>query len=208
MIELGRRANSRSPGVGLLVGIGGRASGLALRPVTGAVGGAVRIGVRVERRAVDRVLDSGELERILIAGLDSALVQDAFRRALASEGAGRLVDSFFESGLFDHFIARFRASDALWRLVNRIAQSPSVLVALPSRVSGSPIRPAERSGIAHARPITWLSGPPVGGPIRTTTRSRETRTQQRDDQRGRPDGRPRADPGHTPRERIIPCRRQ
>lgn len=120
----------------MLVGIGGRASGLALRPVTGAVGGAARIGVRVERRAVDRVLDSGELKRILIAGLDSALVQDAFRRALASEGAGRLVDSFFESGLFDHFIARLRASDALWRLVDRIAQSPSVLATLSRQSLG------------------------------------------------------------------------
>jgi hypothetical protein len=82
------------------------------------------------------VLDSGELERILTAALNDVRVQAMMRRALASDGARRLVDGFFDSGLFDHFIERLLASDGLWRLVDEIAQSSSVRAALSQQGFG------------------------------------------------------------------------
>jgi hypothetical protein len=117
--------NSRSRIVGPLAGIGGRAAASALRPLTNTMG-----------VAVDRVLDSGEPERIVTAALNDVRVQATLRRALASNGARRLIDSFFDSGLFDHFIERLMASDALWRLVDEIAQSPSVRAAVSQQGLG------------------------------------------------------------------------
>jgi hypothetical protein len=119
-----------------LPGIGGRAAASALRPVTDAFEGALRIGLSVERRAVDRVLESGELERVTTNLLDDARVQLALRRALGSDGAKRLVDGLFDSGLLDRFLERLAASDALWRLVDEIAQSPSVRAALSQQGLG------------------------------------------------------------------------
>ena len=107
------------------------------------MGFAVRIGLSVERRAVDRVLDSGALERILTAALGDAHVQAGFRRALGSDGARRLVDSLFDSGLFDHFIERLAASDVLWRLVDQSRRVRRCSRRSRSRVLGSPIRPAK-----------------------------------------------------------------
>lgn len=122
--------NSRSRIVGSVAGVGGRAAAWALRPLTNAAGVAVGVGMSLERRAVDGVLDSGELERTLIAALETERVQAALGRALDSDGARGLVDRLFDSGLFDQFMDRLAAGDALWRLVDEIAQSPSVRAAL------------------------------------------------------------------------------
>ena len=127
---------SRSRILGPLGEIGGRAAALALRPVTNTVGAAVEVGANLERRAVDRVLDSGELERVLTSALDSARLQAGVRGALASDGARQLVDSFFDSGLFDQFMERLAASDALWRLIDEIATSPTVTAALSKQGLG------------------------------------------------------------------------
>jgi len=121
----GHTVNSGSRIVGPLAGIGGRAAVSALRPLANTVG-----------VAVDRVLDSGEPERIVTAALNDVRVQAALRRALASDGARRLIDGFFDSGLFDHFIERLVASDALWRLVDEIAESPSVTAAVSQQGLG------------------------------------------------------------------------
>lgn len=129
-------ASSRSRLLRPLGGIGGRAATLALRPVADVVGVAVGAGMTLERRAVDRVLDSGELERILVATLDDPRVQATVQRALDSDGAKRVIDGFFDSGLFDQFIDRLAASDALWRLVDEIAASPAVMAAVSQQGLG------------------------------------------------------------------------
>jgi hypothetical protein len=90
----------------------------------------------LQRRAVDRVLDSAELERIVIVAVDSAHVQEALRRALASDGARQLVDSLFDSGLIDRLLERLATSDALWRLIDTIAQSPAVTAAISQQGLG------------------------------------------------------------------------
>ena len=113
-----------------LNGLGGRAAASALRPLTGAMGAAVGAGVSLERRAVDRVLDSGELERIVVTALDSAHVQAVVRRALESDGAARLLDALFDSGLIDRFLLRLLESERLWRMIDEIAASPAVTAAI------------------------------------------------------------------------------
>ena len=122
--------------LGPLGRVGGRAAELALRPWTDAMSAAVEMGTRLEQRAVDRVLDSQELERILTSALDSPRLQAGLRRALASDGARQLIDGFFDSGLFDLFIERLAASDALWRLIDEIAASPAVRAALSKQGLG------------------------------------------------------------------------
>ena len=125
--------NSRSLGFAPLVGAGGRAVVAVLRPLADAT---VRTGLSLERHAVDRVLDSGELERILTAALNDVRLQTMVRRALASDGARRLVDDFFDSSLFAYFIERLETSDGLWRLVDEDAQSPSVRAAVSQQGLG------------------------------------------------------------------------
>jgi hypothetical protein len=116
--------------VRLLVGLGGRAAACALRPVTDTIDVVVRIGLGMERRAVDCVLESGELERIMISVLNGARVQAALQQALDSDRATQVVDWLFDSGLIDQLLDRLAASDALLRLVDEIAKSPSVKAAL------------------------------------------------------------------------------
>jgi hypothetical protein len=108
--------------------------------MTGAMEAAWRAGfaagATLERRAVDRVLDSDELERVLAAAFDSPRVQAGILRALDSDGARRLIDSFFESGLFAEFLNRLSNSDALWQLVDDIAGSPAVTAAISQQGLG------------------------------------------------------------------------
>ena len=121
---------------GRLERAGGRAAASTLGPVTGAMRVVVAAGVNAPRRVAERVLDSGEPERIVVAALNDARVQAIARRALRSDGARRLVDSLFESGLIDHFLDRLGKSDALTRLVEEIAQSPVVMAALSQQGLG------------------------------------------------------------------------
>jgi hypothetical protein len=81
---------------------------------------------------VDRLLENGDIERLL----GSPRLQAVAQRVLASDGAKQLVDTFFESGLFDHFMERLGESDALWRLVDVIAQSPAVSAAVSQQGLG------------------------------------------------------------------------
>jgi hypothetical protein len=128
--EPGSRSSASS------AGIGGRAASAVLRPFADALDAAVRVGFGVERRVVNRVLDGGELEQALTDALSDPRVQAAVRRLLESDGARGLIDSFFDSGLFAHFIDRLVESEALWHLVDEIAQSPSVMAALSQQGLG------------------------------------------------------------------------
>ena len=160
MAENNQRSNSRARV--LLLGIPSRAAATTLRPLTGAVGKAAAAGVGVERRAVDLLLDSAELERALDAAIDSARIQASLERALKSDSVKGLVDNLFDSGLLDqvigrmfetgllervidrmfdtgvidHLFERLLASDALWHLIDVIAASPAVTAAISQQGLG------------------------------------------------------------------------
>jgi hypothetical protein len=121
-----RSVNSRSGVLDGIASIARHAAQTTLRPLSGAAGVAAEAGISVERRAVDRLLESGELERLLGSGQLQAILS----QVLASDGAKGLVDSFFDGGLFDHFIERLLASDSLWHLVDEVAASPAVAAAI------------------------------------------------------------------------------
>ena len=123
-------SNGRPGPLRAVVHIGGRAAATALRPVNGAVGAALDIGLTIQRRAVDRVLDSPELERVMLEAVESRRVQTALQVAISSEAANRLVDSFFDSGMFDRLVERLLESEGLWHLVDEVAQSPAVMAAV------------------------------------------------------------------------------
>jgi hypothetical protein len=124
--------SSRSGPLKPLADIGGRAAAATLRPLTGAVGAAADAGISLERRAVDRLLESGELEQLLA----STRLQAIVAQVVQSEGAQQLIDTFFESGLFDRFVDRLLSSDGLWRLVDEIAASPAVRAAVSQQGLG------------------------------------------------------------------------
>lgn len=115
-----------------LTSIPGRAAAVTMKPVTGAVGAAAEAGMGVQRRAIDRLLDSGELEQLL----DSPRLQALVEQVLDSEGAQKLIDTFFQSGLFDRLIERLLASDGLWRAIDVIAASPAVRAAISQQGLG------------------------------------------------------------------------
>jgi hypothetical protein len=131
-----RKARSRPNPLGPVIGFGTRAANATLRPVVGIVDAAAGAGLRLQRRAVDRVLESDELERVVIVAVNSVHIQAAFKLALESEGAAQLVDSLFDSGLIDRLFERLLESEALWHLVDEIAASPAVTAAISQQGLG------------------------------------------------------------------------
>lgn len=129
------RDNSR-PRVLRLADMGGRAAASTLRPFSGVIVAATGVGINLERRAVERLLESDELERFLTTTINSARVQAAFQRVLDSDGAKRLVDSLFDSGLPDRFLERLLASESLWHVIDQIAASPVVTAAISQQGLG------------------------------------------------------------------------
>jgi len=119
-----------------LSALGTRVVVASLRPLGGVAGAAVDAAVTVERYATARVLDSPELERILVSAVESPRVQAAVKRALVSDGVRDIVTAVFESGLFDLIAERLLASEALWHLVDEIAASPAVTAAITQQGLG------------------------------------------------------------------------
>ena len=115
-----------------ITSIGGRAAAVTMKPVTGAAGAAAEAGMGLQRRAIDRLLDSGELEQLLA----SPRLQSVIEQVLDSDGAQQLIDTFFQSGLFDRLIERLLASDGLWRAIDVIAASPAVRAAISQQGLG------------------------------------------------------------------------
>jgi hypothetical protein len=136
--------------------LGGRAASSALRPLNGAVDAAVGIGVSLERKAVDRVLESGEIERVMLEVIESPGIQAALERVLSSPGASRLVDSFFDSGMFDRVIERLLASDALWNMIDEIAGSPAVTAAISQQGLGFADQVGEQVRDRSRQADDWL----------------------------------------------------
>jgi hypothetical protein len=85
---------------------------------------------------VNRVLESDELERVVVVAINSAHIQAALKQALQSEGATQLVDTLFDSGLLDRFFERLLASEALWHLIDEVAASPAVTAAISQQGLG------------------------------------------------------------------------
>jgi hypothetical protein len=132
----GDRPRSRSTVLSPVIGLGTRAATATLRPVVGVAEAAAGAGLRLQRRAVDRVLESDELERVVIVAVNSAHIQEALRLALESDGAAKLVDSLFDSGLIDRLFERLLESEALWHLIDEIASSPAVTAAISQQGLG------------------------------------------------------------------------
>lgn len=115
-----------------LSSVGGRMARATVRPVTLAAGAAADTGINLQRRAIDRLLDSGELEQLL----DSPHLRAMVEQLLNSKGAESLVDTFFDSGLFARIVDRLLDSDALWHLIDEVAASPAVTAAVAQQGLG------------------------------------------------------------------------
>ena len=144
-----QRETSRLGPLGPLVGFGARAATATLRPIVGVAEAAAGAGLSLERRAVNRVLESDELERVVVVAINSAHIQAALKQALESDGATQLIDSVFDSGLIDRFLAglvdsgaldrffdRLLTSEGLWNLIDEIAGSPAVTAAISQQGLG------------------------------------------------------------------------
>lgn len=131
-----QKRSSRLGVLGPIAGLGARAATTTLKPIVGVVEAAAGAGLNLERRAVNRVLESDELERVVIVAINSVHIQAAFKQALESEGAAQLVDSLFDSGFIDRFFERLLASESLWHLIDEIAASPAVTAAISQQGLG------------------------------------------------------------------------
>jgi uncharacterized RDD family membrane protein YckC len=148
--------NSGAPDSRPRAGIGSRAAAAALRPFTDAAAAAVEAGIGLERRAVDRILISAELERLVGATADSPRIQAAIQKAMLGDGAKELIATFFESGLFDDFAERLLASKGLWRLIDEIADSPAVTAAITQQSLGFVDIVAAEARTRSRRADEWL----------------------------------------------------
>jgi len=129
-------ASGRLAPLRALAGQGGRFAATALRPVQGAAGAALGLSLDLQRRAVDRVLDSGEIERVITGAAESARVQHALESAMSSQAVEHLIDSFFDSGMLDRLVDRLLASEALERLITELASSAAVRTAVSQQGLG------------------------------------------------------------------------
>jgi len=101
---------------------------------------------------MDRLLDSGELERLL----DSPRLQAAIQQVMESDGAKRVIDSFVDSGLLERFIHRLLSSDALWNLVDQIAASPAVTAAISQQGLGFADEVGDQVRTRSRKADVWL----------------------------------------------------
>jgi hypothetical protein len=131
-----QRRNNAATMVTPLASLGRRAVTSSMRPFATVTMGALHAGMALQRRAVERVLESPELDRTLTAAINSEPAQDAISRAMESDAAKQLVAAMFEAGLFDQLVDRLLASEALWRLVDEVAASPSVTAAITQQGLG------------------------------------------------------------------------
>jgi hypothetical protein len=137
-----------------LSSIGGRAAAAAMKPVTGAGRAVAGAGIGLEQRVLDRLLESGELERLLA---NPRLIA-AFQQVVGSDGAKKLADAFFDSGLFGRVVDRLLASDDLWRLVDEIAGSPAVTRAISQQGLGFADQVGDQVRGRSRRADDWLEG--------------------------------------------------
>ena len=119
-----------------LTDFGSWAAETTIKPIGGMFNAAAEAGISLERRVVDRVLTSEELERALTAAIDSVQVQAALIHALSGEAAQRIVDAAFDSGLVDRIVERLPTSRAVWDLIDEVAASPAVTAAISQQGLG------------------------------------------------------------------------
>ncbi|HEY6397015.1 MAG TPA: hypothetical protein VIX82_06130 [Solirubrobacteraceae bacterium] len=112
--------------------------------------------LELERRALARVLDSPELERVADAAFDSPRVQALFAKALESNAAKQLVSIFFASSLFDELIIRLLESRQLWMLIEEIVESPVVMAAITRQGLGFADQVGEEVRHRSRRSDDWL----------------------------------------------------
>jgi hypothetical protein len=139
-----------------VISIGSGATRAALRPFADVASVAVRGSLELERRALARVLDGPELERLADAAFDSPRVQALFAKALDSAAAKQLVAIFFESSLFDELIVRLLESRQLWLLIEEIVESPTVMAAISRQGLGFADQVGEQVRDRSRRSDDWL----------------------------------------------------
>jgi hypothetical protein len=102
-----------------------------------------------------RMIEGPELERIVVAAIESPGAARLGDRLLDSPQAERLVARVIESRLVDEAVARLLESKDLWLLVDEVARSPSVTEAISHQSMGFAEEMAgvvrERSHKADAR---------------------------------------------------------
>ncbi len=133
-----------------------RAAAAAVRPAAHLASSGVHAGLGVQRRAVDRLLDSGELERRLGAVLDSRRSKAAITAALESQAAKDIVGAFFASSLFDEIVSRLLESPQLWQIIEEVADSPSVTAAISQQGVGFADVVATEVRSRSRQADTWL----------------------------------------------------
>jgi len=136
----------------MLASLGSRTASATLRPLRGAADAAAWVGTNLEQRALDRLLEGKELERVL----DSPRVHAVITRVLNSPGAARAIDELFDSGLIDRLFDRLLTTDALWHLVDVIAGSPAVTAAISQQGLGFADQVGEQVRTRSTQADDWL----------------------------------------------------
>jgi hypothetical protein len=119
---------------------------MAERAATGAVEEALtsRQAAALVERIADRLLAQGLVERFIERLLEAPELEHLLTVALDSPGMERLVTRAVESRLtettmarlIDDAVARLPQTEALWALVDEVAQSPAVMDAITTQSRG------------------------------------------------------------------------
>jgi hypothetical protein len=139
----------------------------------------------VPERLAERMLAQGIADQIATRLLAGPELERILERALESPGMVRLVDRIVESPLLEHTISRvvddvvgdLPSSEAMWALIDVIAQSPAVTEAITQQGFGfadqvaEEVRERSRSLDARLERGAWrllrrrARTPPAGGPV-------------------------------------------
>jgi hypothetical protein len=127
-------------GLGLLAGLGGRASGRVRDELAAPARRVVLGGLDATLSGLDSALTSPLAQEVLDRILASAFADDLLDRIVSriddSPEAERLVGRVIDSRLVDVAMLQLLESEGLWTLVDQIARSPAVLEAVSSQGVG------------------------------------------------------------------------
>jgi hypothetical protein len=134
--------------------------GLLTAPITERAVGVALEGPLVDAVARD-IARYGVLERVLVQMLEvraaeNILMGEGVARVLDGPELERLVDAVFASGFLDYAVNRLLDSDALWRLVTEVADSPAVTAAITQQGFGFADQVGDAVRDRSRRADSWL----------------------------------------------------
>lgn len=107
-------------------------------------------------RTLTHLESSGLAQRVVDRLLESGIIEEIAERVLTGPEAEHILAAALRSGLFDDAVTGLLKTDGLWRLVDEVARSPSVVEAIAHQGTGFAEQVGERARSRSRRADAWV----------------------------------------------------